>query len=150
MRAAASQKKIIFMCSCIWLLLLNSIPRSFFLEFVDHLLWREKVTERNTVAIGFWSSYSVPPTSGAIMSSSGLLDTIITALPRIRPSATHWKSCRIATPLSSPACRARAGTSRLSWTTATWCRPPRVSMAMGRKTRSCSWQAAAAPCTFLS
>ena len=134
------------MCFCIWLLLLNSIPRSFFLllflECVDHLLWREKVTERNTVAIGYWSSYSVPSTSGAIMSSSGLLDTIIAALHRIRPSASHWKSCRVATPLSSPACRARAGTSRLSWTTATWCRPPRVSMAMGRKTRPCS-------CTFL-
>ena len=33
MRAAASQKKIMFMCSSIWLLLLNSIPHSFSLFF---------------------------------------------------------------------------------------------------------------------
>ena len=42
------------------------------------------------------------PEFWATVSSSGLLDTIIAALPRMRPSATRWKSWRVATPSSSP------------------------------------------------
>ena len=34
--------------------------------------------------------------------------------------------------------------------TATECKPPSVSTVIGKKESPCSWQAAAAPCTFLS
>ena len=95
-------------------------------------------------------NHSVPPISGGSISPSGLLDTCMTAFPRMRQRENRWKSCLVAIPSSSPDCLAKAEASRLSWMTATLCNPPSVSAAIGRKEIPCSWQAAAAPCTFLS
>ena len=92
----------------------------------------------------------MPAISGPSISPSGLLDTCMTAFPLMRQRENRWKSCLVTIPSSSPDCLAKADASRLSCVTATLCKPPRVSAAIGKNEIPCSWQAAAAPCTFLS
>ena len=93
-------------------------------------------------------NHSVPPISGGSISPSGLLDTCMTAFPRMRQRENRWKSCLVAIPSSSPDCLAKAEASRLSWMTATLCNPPSVSAAIGRKEIPCSWQAAAVAMSY--
>ena len=93
-------------------------------------------------------NYSVPAILGCSIYPSGLLETCMTAFPRMRQRENRWKSCLVAIPLSSPDCLARAEASRLSWIAATLCNPPSVSAAMGRKEIPCSWQLLLHPAPF--
>ena len=80
MRAAASQKKIMFMCSSIWLLLLNSIPHSFSLFF--RMCW-PFITEGERYRKKYCSNWS----SGQVILCFPLLGRSCRHLGSLTPSS---------------------------------------------------------------
>ena len=92
----------------------------------------------------------MPSISAGGKSASWHLELIISAFPRIRVSDNLPKSWPVTSPSSSPLHLANTAASCFTWATAPGWRPPRVSIAKGRRTRPCRRQASAVSLIFLS
>ena len=93
--------------------------------------------------------HSMPSCSANRISASGRLVVSRAAFPLCRCRETRWSSWLVVSRSSEPLCLTRAAPSLFSCPTVTWCMPPSVSNAMGRKTSSCCRQASAVSRTFL-